>query len=573
MARIRKTETSSKTTQIIWRIGGYIRLSREDGSTETDESISVTNQRKTIDECLETFSDPFVFVGYFIDDGYTGTDSNRKEFQRLISLIKNGDINCVIVKDISRISRNYSEAGMYLDELFVKYNVRLISLTIPVIDSYLNPESMNSIAVPIISVFNDDFAKQTSLKVRKTFDTKRSRGEFIGAFAPYGYSKSPQDKNCLVIDVEASEIVKKIFHWYVFEGMSKGSITKKLNELGLQNPTSYKRSNNMKYGNNRANDGLWTPKTISDILKNQVYIGDMVQGRQRVKSYKVHEAIAVPEDEWFIVKNTHEAIVDDDTFEKAQALRMRDTRTAPKEQVLSLFAGFLKCADCGKALRRTSSKGLIYYVCRTNREKSLTACTRHTIREDVLQKAVLEAIRKQIALVDDMNQIIEEINKLPELNNKSDRLEKMLRNKQSDLSKATNVIDSLYLDWKNGDITKEMFVRMKAKLENDIERTKKSITNTQDEISLMEKGVTNENPLFKAFLKNRNVQELDRNLLINLIDTICVHEDKHITIKFNFADTYVRVIEFIETNKAQLVETVKPKTSSVHDIVLDRPIA
>lgn len=570
MARIRKSETS-KTTSIIWYIALYIRLSREDGN---DVSVSVDNQLKELNTYLEKFEGMYEVVDTYIDDGYTGTDSNRENFQRMLSDVREKRVNCVIVRDPSRLSRNYLEAGMYMEQLFVQLNVRFISLSLPALDSFQNPEAMNSIAVPIQNVINDDFCRQTSQKIRGVFNMKRSRGEFIGAFAPFGYSKSPEDKNSLIVDEEASDTVKKIFQWFVYEGMSKNGITKQLNTLGILNPTAYKNSKGLKFHCRTGydNDGLWSPRTVISILNNEVYIGNMVQGRQRIKSYKVHEAIQVPQEEWFIVENTHEAIIDKETFDRALELQKRDTRTAPKSKTVTLFAGFLKCADCEKAMRRTNAKDKTYYVCRTNRDKSNTACTKHSIREDVLAEAVLIAIQKQIDLVENANQIIEEINTLPDLNNKSARLEKTLRTKQQDLSKNNTVLDSLYMDWKTGDITQEQFRRMKSKLEVDAERLSQTINSIQEEIKLMEKGVTNDNPLFKTFLKYKNVKELDRNLLVCLIDTIYVHEDKHITIKFNFADTYMRVIEFVEANKEQLEESCT-KQAVIHEIPVDRPVA
>lgn len=568
MARIRKNKTS-KTTSIIWYIALYIRLSREDGN---DVSISVDNQLKELNTYLENFEGMYEIVDTYIDDGYTGTDSNRENFQRMLKDINSKRVNCVIVRDPSRLSRNYLEAGMYMEQLFVQLNVRFISLSLPALDSYKNPEAMNSIAVPIQNVINDDFCRQTSQKIRGVFNMKRSRGEFIGAFAPYGYSKSPENKNCLIVDEEAADIVKKIFQWFVYEGMSKNGIVKKLNALGILNPTSYKNNKGLKYHCRTGdNDGMWSSRTISLMLCNEVYIGNMVQGRQKIKSYKVHEAIQVPKEEWFVVENTHEAIIEKETFDRAQELQKRDTRTAPNSKTLTLFAGLIKCADCRKAMSRTNAKGKIYYVCRTNRDKSKTACTTHSIREDVLKEAILIAIQKQIDLVEDMSQIIEDINTLPDLNNKSDRLEKALRAKQMELSKNNTVLDNLYVDWKTGDITQEQFRRMKSKFEADTERITSSIQTIHEEIKLMEKGVTNDNPLFKTFLKNKNVKDLDRNLLVCLIDTIYVHEDKHITIKFNFADTYMRVIEFIETNKEQLTKPVRCKVKS-NASVIDRPV-
>lgn len=555
MARIRKTETSEKTTSIIWKVAPYIRLSREDGN---DISVSVENQKAELQAFLDNFNESYELVDWYSDDGYTGTDSNRENFQRLLNDIRSKRVNCVIVRDPSRLSRNYLEAGMYMEQLFVQLNVRFISLSLPALDSYKNPDAMNSIAVPIQNVINDDFCRQTSQKIRGVFNMKRSRGEFIGAFAPYGYQKSETDKNCLVIDPDASLIVKDIYQWFVFDGMSKGSIVRKLNQLGIPNPSKYKQSKGLKYHcKEKANDGMWSPRTISSILSNEMYIGNMVQGKQRIKSYKVHDTINVPKEEWFIVENTHEPIIDKETFEKAQALHQKDTRTAPQKNELSLFAGFLKCADCGKGMRRSTGKGKVYYNCRTNSIKALSACTRHSIREDVLEDAVLKTIQTQIALVDDMQKIIEEINRLPDTNNKSDRLEKALRSKEVELSKILTTTDSLYMDWKTNEISQEDYRRMKNRFESNAEVLKKDIQNIKEEISLLDKGVEQDNSYFKNFLKFKNIQKLDRAILVCLVDKILIHEDKHITIQFNFADQHMRIMEFIENNK----ESMKSKSA------------
>lgn len=556
MARIRKPQNQPTTTRIVWRIAVYIRLSKDDGN---DESLSVTNQKKIIKEYIEEFFEgEYVIVDYYIDDGLTGTDYERPEFQRLVHDVETGVVNCIICKTLARAFRNYSDQGYFLEKVFPLYGVRFISIGDPALDTYKNPEAVQGMEVPITGLMNDRYAARTSNDIRRTFNTKRRKGEFIGAFAPYGYAKDPEDKNSLVIDEEAAETVRTIYKWFVDEGMSKLGITKKLNEMGVLTPTEYKHSKGLMLHTPTAsrNDGLWGINTISRILNNEMYIGNMVQGQQRVISYKVHDKIATPKEEWFIVENTHEPIIDRETFEKAQKLQKRDTRTAPGKKHNYLFSGFLRCADCNMSMaRRTNRKPnklYVYYVCSTYVFKSKEKCFRHVIKEEVLYEAVLKTIQTQISLVEDMAAVIEEINSTSTVCTQSKRLQQLLKDRNKELEKLTCVTDNLYMDWKCGDITRADYVRMKAKFEQQAEQVREIITNLQAEIQLSEKGVGSDNPYLTTFLKYKNVTSLDRGLLVELIDTIYVHENSEITIQFNFADQHKRIVEFIESNQHNL---------------------
>lgn len=324
--------TSNKMMR--WRLGKYIRLSKEDLLRGRDESNSVINQRLLLEQYHQTHMDEF-YEGdesdVYVDDGKTGTDTDREDFQRLLADVYSGKINCVIVKDLSRLSRNYTDAGNLIENLFVRLNIRFISLAEGV-DSYRNPDSVSNIIVPITNVMNDQYCYQTSKKIRQVFDMKRRNGEFIGSYAPYGYIKDPQDKHALLVDPEAAEVVKSIFSMFL-SGKNKRGITLYLNDHGVPCPTAYKQSQGLKYNApNAQGNPMWSTITIDTILKNCVYVGDMVQGRQRVKSYKIHIQERVPEEEWFIVENTHEAIIDRETFNKVQGLLKRDTRTAPQTE-------------------------------------------------------------------------------------------------------------------------------------------------------------------------------------------------------------------------------------------------
>ena len=557
MARIRKSDESRMTqTQMIWKVGKYIRLSREDGNIVSE---SVVNQDKILNDEIPGFFEDGLYevVDTYIDDGTSGTtDLERCGFQRMVQDMKCGRINCIIVKNLSRAFRNSANQGHFLEEFIPLYNTRFISLYQPRIDTFLDPEIVHSLEVSITGFMNEQYAYKTSADVRRTFKHKRENGEFIGAFAPYGYAKDPEDKNALIIDEDAAQVVRDMFSWFITEGMSKGGIAKRLNEYGIPNPAAYKRSKGFHFENPycKNNDGMWSPTTISRILQNPLYIGVMRQGRQKVISYKVHKRMAVPESEWFVVENAVPAIIDKEVFQAAQDLHNRDTRVAPGKQKVYLFSGFVRCADCGKSMARHTSKNYVYYQCRTNREKSRTLCTKHNIRLNVLERAVLVAVQKQIELVVSMTEIIDEINNAPVVHTESTRLNALLEQRIKEHEKVTGVLDDLYMDWKSGDITRDQYRRMKAKFEEQAQQLQETIEHLQSECEIMAQGIDTDNPYLTTFLKHRNIERLSRGLLVELVNAIYVHEDKSIDIEFNYADQYRRIAEYIEGNQSKLCE-------------------
>lgn len=560
MPRTRKNRTANVRTEPFWKIGLYIRLSKEDGNE--DESESVINQEKILRDFVDKYFEPgnYAIAGVFADDGLTGTDTSRPSFKRLEGCIVRKEVNCMIIKSLARGFRNLADQQKFLEEFIPINGARFICTGTPFIDTYTNPHSANGLEVPIRGMFNEQFAATTSEEIRKTFKMKRERGEFIGAFAPYGYKKDPNDKNSLLIDEEAAQVVKSIFNWFVNEGYSKMGIAKKLGQMGEPNPEAYKKKKGLKYSNPNSdkNDGLWTSSTISKILQNPVYIGTMVQGRNRIISYKVHKQICVPEDEWFVVPNTHEAIIDRETFEKAQALHRRDTRTAPGKRELYLLSGFVRCADCKKAMRRKTSRNIAYYACRTFTEKQ--TCTKHSIRQDKLENAVLAAIQMQIALVDKLSEEIERIAQAPVINRENKRLSYSLAQAEKQLKQSNDASDNLYLDWKSGDITKEEYRRLKGKISEQIHQLEQNISYLQDEIRVMSDGIGADDPYLTAFLRYKNIKSLNRGILVELVDTIWVHENGEITVDFNFADEYQRIVDFIENNH-NIITMIENKTA------------
>ena len=533
-----------------WRLGIYIRLSKEDLKKGKDDSNSVKNQRDLLNDFYRRNIDEFESITEYVDDGHTGTDANREDFQRLLADVMSGKINCVIVKDLSRFARNYSDAGSLIDNLFVQMGVRFISLAENV-DSYKNPDSVSNIIVPITNVMNDNYCYQTSKKIRQVFDYKRRNGQYIGAFAPYGYVKHPKDKHRLIVDPDAAENVKLIFTMLI-QGSSKRAIALYLNEHGIPSPSAYKVQKGLPVSTRGYDDPMWGVRMIHSILTNPTYTGDLAQGRSRVKSYKVHQIEAVPSEEWVEVAGTHEAIIDYETFDKVQALLQRDTRTSPKGREVHLFSGFLKCADCGRAITRCVGKNNnVYYSCSTYKNRSRTACTMHSIKHERLEAAVLFAVQHQVHLAVSYSEIVTQINSAPIKKSQSYRLDDLIAAKERELTKITRYKQSLYQDWKDGEITQQEYRDMKADYERQTSDISAVLTRLNAERAELANGVDNEHPALVAFMKYQNIEALNREILVELVDYIKVYENGNISVKFKFADELHKIAEYIEINTTE----------------------
>ncbi|HWR24512.1 MAG TPA: recombinase family protein [Feifaniaceae bacterium] len=514
----------------VWNAALYVRLSREDGG---DVSLSVQNQSQRLLAYLQEKREELLFAGLYVDDGFTGTDTNRAAFQRMLLDIRARRVNCVVVKDLSRLSRNYIEAGHYMEHLFVELDVRFISLELPALDSFRAPEMMNSMLVPLQNVINDDFCRQTSIKVRSVLQNKRKSGEFTGAFAPYGYQKDPRNKHRLIIDGEAADVVRSIFRWYALDGMSKRGVAKRLNGTGVPNPAQYKKERGLNYRNPHAaeNDGLWSAATVANILKNPTYLGHMVQGRSRVKSYKVHTQVRVPRAEWTEVKNTHAPIVNEALFRQAQERNAGNTKTAPRKDAAPPFSGLVRCAGCNKAMTRRVSKGHAYYACRTYREKS--ACSRHSIREDALADAVRAAVRALLAGAWSAEEsgVFKRDAHTPSPRAHRKRLEQ-------ELQKSLRALDGLYADYRSGEFSREEYLRMKNSFRERAARAQTAMERLDEEIREEQAGLEKKRAFLNSLAEPEKGALPDRGLLVTLIRAVYVQEDGGVCIAFRCADPF-----------------------------------
>lgn len=532
-----------------WKMAAYIRLSKEDLQKikrGLDCSNSVANQRGMLHDFYENHMEEFESYTEYVDDGHTGTDTDREHFQEMMADIMNRKINCVVVKDLSRLARNYSDAGSLIDNLFVQMGVRFISLAENV-DSYLDPDSVSDIKVPITNVMNDNYCFQTSKKIRQVFDYKRRNGQYIGAFAPFGYVKAPDDKHQLIVDPDAAEVVKLVYSLFL-QGSSKRAVSFYLNEHGIPSPSAYRRLKGLPTPSDPADNPMWGARMIHEILTNEIYTGDLVQGRRRVKSYKVHQIEAVPEEDWVRVPNTHEAIIDRETFEKVKGLLKRDTRTSPNGRQVHLFSGFLRCADCGKALTRSLSGRYVYYACSTYKNRSRTACTMHSIKHNRLEAAVLFAIQQQVHLAVSYSETIAMINTAPVKKCQSQRLDDLIAAKERELTKITRYKQGLYQDWKDGEISRDDYHYMKADYERQTITLTAVLKNLTEERAELANGVDNTHPALVAFMKYQNIDTLTRDILVELVDYIKVYENGNISVRFKFADELRKIVEYIELN-------------------------
>jgi DNA invertase Pin-like site-specific DNA recombinase len=506
----------------------YIRLSREDGDKEESNSVSV--QRKMLRDFINNNEDLTLFDVY-IDDGFTGTNFERPAFQRLITDIENSEVNCVVIKDLSRLGRDYLETGFYIEKFFPQKGIRFIAVN-DHIDNKGDKEY--DMLLPIRNIMNEQYARDISVKVQSSFKTKQRSGEFVGAFSSYGYVKSPDDKHKLVIDEESAQIVREIFQRCI-DGCPKLRIAKELNEKGIPNPTEYKRLKGLKYVNsNKLNStSYWTYSTISKILNNPMYLGHMVQGKTKRKMKG--KVTPVEKENWIIVKNTHKAIISHETWDKAQESLSHRTREVNLNDNIGLFCGYIVCGDCGRAMHKKIDKGkYVYYRCRTYTQISKDLCTSHNISENALVKIIVSDINHMINQTSSLVELVKkqeetlnrtQVNYISEIEKIDKELQKIRTLKKSIYSdyKEDLISKEEYLSYREDYIKKEANLEMRIKLLDD----KKQSSKCKNLLEL---------DWVKRLIDLKEIKSLDRNIVMELINTIRIYENYHVKIEYKFSN-------------------------------------
>lgn len=515
---------------LLFQVAEYIRLSREDG--DKTESDSISNQRKLIADYLKG-REEFVVYDTYLDDGFTGTNFNRPGFCRMMGDIEAGKINCVIVKDLSRFGRDYIETGKYLERYFPDKDIRFISIT-DNIDSF---EQTYDMLLPIKNIFNEQYARDISKKIHASVQTKQRAGEFIGAFASYGYQKSPTDKNKLVVDEYAAEVVRRIFDLYN-KGYGKNSIAEILNREGIVCPSEYKRLKGDNYRNAKrpGNASYWTYSTINRILQNEMYIGNMVQGK-KYQSMRSKAKAKAPED-WIVVQGTHEAIITAEVWEKTQNLlerRMRDKRqdrnqAGNQDANRNIFAGFLKCGDCGRSMVK---KGANYY-CGTYVRSGRQFCTPHSIACETLEQILRADLQVVVKSVDNRKEVADaSFQKVERFSHNSQNAGER-KKVQAELDKLQKRKKDVYEDYREELISREECVAYRKEYLQKEELLKKQLESLEKEKACESQDGICGNPWIKRLLESGEVEKLDREMVATMLQGIWIYENDKIEIVYPF---------------------------------------
>ncbi len=521
------------TSLKIYNAGLYLRLSRED--EESGQSVSIKNQQDYLMNYV--LEQNWNIVDIYIDDGYSGLNFDRPAFKNMIKDIENKRIDLVITKDLSRLGRDYIDTGYYLERYFPQKNVRYIALS-DGIDTF--EKSANNDMTPFKSVINDMYAKDISKKIRTVMDTKRINGKFIGAFAPFGYVKSKEDKNMLVIDNEAAQVVKRIFEMYL-SGYSIAEIARVFTAEKILTPTEYKNKvQNLAYVNVNSKFNVWRTETIKGILTNPTYIGNMAQHRSEKINYKVKKFKKIPRSNWIIVENTHEPIISKEDFEAVQERIARKASIFyPTERVKHLLSGLIFCGDCKMPMtfRRLGVKKEFVCMCSGYARFGKTKCQRNVIKEDLLNQFVLtnlkEISEKVINNPDEFcNSFSLPNNKPAYMKSNKEKIEILKR-----LDEIKKIIKSLYEDKVRGIISEENFLMMSSEFNSEKEILSDKLLKIEEKDKLTRNNQSPEQ-IIKLIKKIVSFDSVSPLIMGQLIENIKVYKSKKIVVNYKFDNPF-----------------------------------
>ena len=526
-----------------YKATAYIRLSYTDD--HSSESDSISNQRKLIENFVERNPDIEV-VSEKIDDGYSGIIFDRPAFKEMMQDVTDGNINCVIVKDLSRLGREYIETGRYLRRVFPAYGVRFIAITDSIDTAQ---DSGDDLTVSVKNIMNEAYCRDISIKTRTSLDVKRRNGDFVGAFPVYGYMKVEDNKNLLVPDPYAARVVCDIFRMRL-EGASASKIASELNRLGILSPLAYKKNNGLPYakkGYADKADCKWSATTIIRILQDETYTGTLVQGKQGTPHYKIKQMEQRPASEWVRVPDAHEALIARQDFELVQRIKGLDTRTSPNEDTVYLFSGILICGCCGSRMtrktNRANGKEYHYYYCPTGKKKgcahpvmlkesSLIDCVRDSLKAYIGNIASLEALLSSV----DQSSINQALAKeySDHITDNERRLEQVLEFKAR-----------LYESLVGGMLTKEEYASYKAKYTKQAEDIRESVRVLKEKLTEVLENRSERNRWISQFTQFSTLETLDRRALIHMVQSIRVRGKKELDITFTHEDEYQKALQLL----------------------------
>ena len=552
-------EPSAPATKT-YKTAAYVRLSVEDSGKPGADTIE--GQKALLTSFIESQPD-MELVSLFCDNGRTGTDFNRPQFEKMMEEVRKGRINCIAVKDLSRFGRNYKETGNYLERIFPFLGVRFIAVN-DNFDTLTAERTQDGYIVPLKNLINEVYSKDISKKIDAALTVKQQKGEFIGAWAPYGYRKDPNDKHHLVINKETAPTVQQIFKWRC-EGISVVQIGRRLNDAGILSPSAYLYETG-EVKTEKYKGVLWHTQIIKGILSHPVYIGHMVQGRKKQSFSEGKRQYRVDESDWIVVHNTHEPIIDEETFEKVQQIAMqRKTEYHEKlgkyaylGQSENILQGLVWCPNCKRPMIRyknvingkKKTKRLFYtYVCPGHADDP-ARCPFLSIREDELNEVLFTAIQSQIQIAADLEDVVKKLNAQPEFRrHRSDAAAKLEAARRT-LKRSQSLYDSLYQNYVEQLMTEHEYITLKARYKAEAEEAERLIAVLEQE-QRESKVYTAENRFLTEFRNFMGTDKLTKEMASALVERIYVDADKNIDIHFRYRDEYMALLKFVEGRDAE----------------------
>ena len=528
-----------------YKAEAYIRLSY--AGDRTIESDSVGNQRRLIESFISRMPE-IELVAEKIDDGYSGILFDRPAFKEMIQDISDGKINCVIVKDLSRLGREYIETGRYLRRVFPAYGVRFIAITDNIDTAH--ESSGDDLTVSVRNIMNEAYCRDISIKTRSSLDVKRRNGDFVGAFPVYGYMKSEENRNLLIPDPYASRVVQDIFRMRL-DGASATKIAAELNRLGIPSPLTYKKNKGLpcaKGGFADGEDCKWSAATVNRILRDVTYTGTLLQGKVGTPHYKIKERELRPASEWVEVPDSHEAIIAKQDFDLAQRIQRLDTRTAPERDTVYLFSGVLICGCCGgrmtRKTNRRNGREYHYYYCPTGKKNGcqhpiMVQEQRLTVNVCAILKAYIDNVVSLEALLSSVDQ--QKINQAL-----AKEYGGHIQENERRLEEVSEYKARLYESLVSGIVTREDYNAFKAKYTRQAEELRGSIQALKEKLEDVLNNRSERNRWITHFTQFSSMETLDRKAVVRLIQSIRVLGKKELEIHFAYEDEYEKAMRMLK---------------------------
>ena len=545
----------AEPVQRIYQVGGYVRLSMEDsGKPGTD---TMETQRELIENYIESQPDMRLFDLY-CDNGRTGTNFDRPEFERMMEDVRSRKVDCIVVKDLSRFGRNYRETGNYLEGIFPLLGIRFIAVN-DHFDTLTAERTQDGYIVPLKNIMNAVYSKDISRKILPALTTKRQNGAFIGTWAAYGYQKCADDCHRIEPDEETAPVVRDMFQWRL-SGLSYQNIARKLNERGIPAPARYLYLKGCTKSESYANS-IWTVEAVKKILNNEVYLGHMVQGRKRSGFSEGKKPYRVPESEWIIVRNTHEPLIDEDTFRAVQRMA-KEANSAYQERlgrhdglgtIPNILRGLVYCADCKKTMTRyknVTNKGrnLFYnYICRTHASNP-ASCPKKNLHERELKEILWDTLRREIALAENLDKLARQYSQSAKAVSQEAAVKREITTVKQSLERAKMLYDSLYQNYADKLMTEREYTEMKERYRSDMERAQACLE-TLEQQQKDARRQTVENPWLTACGQYRQETELTEAMAHALIERVEVDAENHVSITLRYRDEYRALLQLLETER------------------------